>query len=297
MLIRLWNDDQQAQKGLALTQVESARQHVGEVCSLADSAEREAARMKSLLERGFISEGAEEKARFEAKSRRSACTAVRADINQALAKVKVTQVEEGRTVLTAPFDGIVADIVGELGEYTTPSPPGVATPPAIDLIDPSCLYVEAPMDEVDAPKIKIGQVARISLDALPNQVFKGKVKRVAPYVVAVEKQARTVDIEVEFMNDEDIERLLVGYSADVEVVLDQHEETIRIPTSTLLDGNKVLVYQTDKQQLEARSVKLGITNWEFSEVIDGLDNGDQIVTSLEREGVKAGAFVTPETGK
>lgn len=297
VLIRLWNDDQQAQKGLALTQVESARQHVGEVCSLADSAEREAARMKSLLERGFISEGAEEKARFEAKSRRSACTAVRADINQALAKVKVTQVEEGRTVLTAPFDGIVADIVGELGEYTTPSPPGVATPPAIDLIDPSCLYVEAPMDEVDAPKIKIGQVARISLDALPNQVFKGKVKRVAPYVVAVEKQARTVDIEVEFMNDEDIERLLVGYSADVEVVLDQHEETIRIPTSTLLDGNKVLVYQTDKQQLEARSVKLGITNWEFSEVIDGLDNGDQIVTSLEREGVKAGAFVTPETGK
>jgi HlyD family secretion protein len=295
VLIRLWNDDQQAQKNLALTQVESARKHVGEVCSLADSAEREAARMKSLLARGFISEGAEEKARLTAKSRRSACTAVKADIKQALAKVKVTQVEEGRTILTAPFDGIVADIVGELGEYTTPSPPGVATPPAIDLIDPSCLYVEAPMDEVDAPKIKVGQVARITLDALPDQTFKGKVKRVAPYVVAVEKQARTVDIEVAFVNDDDIEQLLVGYSADVEVVLDQRDQAIRIPTSALLDRNKVLVYQPESQLLEERMVKLGITNWEFSEVVDGLKDGDQIVTSLEREGVKAGALVTPET--
>jgi HlyD family secretion protein len=294
VLIRLWNDDQQAQKSLALTQVESARKHVGEVCSLAESAEREFARMKSLLAQGFVSEGAEEKARYEANSKRSACQAVRTDINQALAKVNVTKVEQGRTVLTAPFDGIVADIVGELGEYTTPSPPGVATPPAIDLIDTTCLYIEAPMDEVDAPKINIGQPARITLDALPNKIFMGKVKRVAPYVVAVEKQARTVDIEVSFDSEADIKQLLVGYSADVEVVLDRHENVLRIPTSALLDGNKVLLYRPETKKLEEHVVKLGITNWEFSEVIDGLSQGDQIVTSLEREGIKAGALVTPE---
>lgn len=294
VLIRLWNEDQQAQNNLALTQVESARKHVGEVCSLADSAEREAARIKSLLARGFVSVGAEEKARFEARSRRSACIAVRADINQALAKVKVTKVEQGRTVLTAPFDGIVADIVGELGEYTTPSPPGVATPPAIDLIDPSCMYIEAPMDEVDAPKIEVGQPARITLDALPSKTFMGKVKRVAPYVVAVEKQARTVDIEVSFNNEADIEQMLVGYSADVEVVLDRHDKVLRIPTSALLDGNKVLVFQPDTEKLEERVIKPGITNWEYTEVLAGLSQGDQIVTSLEREGVKAGALVTPE---
>lgn len=294
VLIRLWNDDQQAQKSLALTQVESARRHVGEFCSLAESAEREAARMKSLLVRGFISAGAEEKSRYEANSRRSACQAVRTDINQALAKVSVAKVEQGRTVLIAPFDGIVADIVGELGEYTTPSPPGIATPPAIDLIDTTCLYIEAPMDEVDAPKINIGQHARITLDALPNKIFMGKVKRVAPYVVAVEKQARTVDIEVSFDNEVDIKQLLVGYSADVEVVLDRHEGVLRIPTSALLEGNHVLLYQSKTKKLEERAVKLGITNWEFSEVIDGLSQGDQIVTSLEREGIKAGALVTPE---
>ena len=119
-MLRLWNDDQQAQSNLAQTQVESSRKRIDEVCATADNADREAARMVKLRARGFISEGGEEKTRFEAQSRRAACEAARADVTQAQARVKVTKVEQDRTVLTAPFDGIVADIVGELGEYTTP---------------------------------------------------------------------------------------------------------------------------------------------------------------------------------
>ena len=294
VLLKLWNDDQQAQSGLAQTQVESARKRVGEICALADNAEREAARMAKLRARGFISEGAEEKARYEAKSRRAACDTTRADVTQAQARVKVTKVEQGRTVLVAPFDGTVADIVGELGEYTTPSPPGVATPPAIDLIDDSCLYIEAPMDEVDAPKIHVGQPARVTLDALPGRVLPAHVKRVAPYVVAVEKQARTVDVEANLDLPPAPGELLVGYSADLEVILDTRENVLRVPTSALLEGGKVLVYKADTRKLEERTLKTGVANWEYTEVLEGLKQGDRIVTSLEREGVKAGALVTPE---
>lgn len=296
VLLRLWNEDQQAQSSLAQTQVTSSQKRIAEVCATADNAEREAARMAELRAKGFISKSGEEKTRYEAQSRRAGCDAAHADVTQAQARVKVTKVEQDRTVLVAPFDGIVADIVGELGEYTTPSPPGVATPPAIDLIDDSCLYIKAPMDEVDAPKIRPGQPARISLDALPGKSLAGHVKRVAPYVVAVEKQARTVDVEVSLDNAEDGKKLLVGYSADVEVVLESHDKALRVPTSTLLEGNKVLIYQADTQTLEERSIKAGITNWEFTEVLDGLKQGDRIVSSLEREGVKAGIKVTPETG-
>ena len=296
VLLRLWNDDQQAQSNLALAQVTSSKKRIAEACAMAENAEREAGRMAELRAKGFISKSGEEKSRYEAQARRAACDAARADVNQAQARVKVTQVEQNRTVLVAPFDGIVADIVGELGEYTTPSPPGVATPPAIDLIDDSCLYIEAPMDEVDAPKIHIGQAARVSLDALPNQPLKGHVKRVAPYVVAVEKQARTVDVEVSLDHPEDGKKLLVGYSADVEIVLESRDDTLRVPTTALLEGNKVLVYQPAKRMLEERTIKTGITNWEYTEVLVGLKAGDRIVTSLEREGVKAGIKVVPENG-
>lgn len=294
VLLRLWNEDQLAQSNLARSQVNSVSQRITEVCTLAENAEREAARMAKLRERGFISEGGEEKARFEAKSRRAACEAARADVTQAEARVNVTKAEQDRTVLVAPFDGIVADIVGELGEYTTPSPPGVATPPAIDLIDDSCLYIEAPMDEVDAPKIHVGQIARVTLDALPDKVILGHVRRVAPYVVAVEKQARTVDVEVDLESSADLKQLLVGYSADVEIVLASRDNVLRLPTSTLMEGNKVLVYLPAKKSLEERVIKVGVSNWEYTEIVDGLKHGDQVVASLEREGVKAGALVVPE---
>ena len=296
LLMKLWNDDQQAQSTLAMTQVTTAQQRVNEACLQAANAEREAARQTALREKGFISTSREESARTEAQARRAGCEASKADVAQFQARVAATRVEQGRTSLYAPFDGTIAKIVGEIGEYSTPSPPGVQTPPAIDLIDDSCLYVKAPMDEIDAPKIKIGQTVRISLDALPKQSFPGTVKRVAPYVSAVEKQARTVDIEANFDKPEDAGKLLVGYSADIEVILTVRDDVVRVPTSALLEGGRVLVAGADGK-LEERKIKTGLANWEFTEVTEGLNAGDRVVTSLERVGVKAGAAYTTESEK
>ena len=296
LLLKLWNDDQQAQSALAMTQVVTARQRVNEACAQASNAEREAQRQSSLREKGFVSTSREESARTEAQARRAGCEAARADVAQFQAKVAATRVEQGRTSLYAPFDGTIAKIVGEVGEYSTPSPPGVQTPPAIDLIDDSCLYVKAPMDEVDAPKIHAGQIVRISLDALPKQSFPGTVKRVAPYVSAVEKQARTVDIEATFDHPEAPGKLLVGYSADIEVILAVRDNVVRIPTAALLEGSRVLVAGAGGK-LEERTVKTGLANWEFTEVTAGLETGERVVTSLERAGVKAGADYVIETTK
>lgn len=297
LLMKLWNDDQQAQSALALTQVDTARQRVTEACTVAANAEREAARQESLFKQGFVSGSRDEQARADAQARRAGCDAAKADVVQTLARVKTTRVEQHRTVLYAPFAGTVAKIVGEVGEYATPSPPGVPTPPAIDLIDDSCLYVRAPMDEVDAPKMAAGQPVRISFDALPKQTFPGKVKRVAPYVSAVEKQARTVDIEATLDPDQTPPHLLVGYSADVEVVLAVRDKVVRVPTSALQEGGRVLMAGSDGR-LQERQVKTGLANWEFTEVLEGLVVGDQVVTSLDREGVKAGiTFVAEEKTK
>ena len=293
LLMKLWNDDQQAQSTLAMTQVETAKKRVAEACTVAANAEREAERQASLRAKGFVSSAKEDAARSEAQAKRAGCDATKADVAQTQAKVNATRVEQGRTILYAPFDGTIAKIVGEVGEYSTPSPPGVQTPPAIDLIDDSCVYVKAPMDEVDAPKILAGQIVRISFDALPKQTFPGKVRRVAPYVSAVEKQARTVDIEATLDNPDAPGKLLVGYSADIEVILAIRENVVRVPTSALLEGSRVLVGGGDGKLAE-RKVKTGLANWEYTEVLEGLAAGDRVVTSLEREGVKAGATFSTE---
>ena len=293
LLLKLWNDDQQAQAELARAQIALSARRGDEACIAAVNAENEAKRQAELRERGFVSPSKEEAARTEAAVRRAACNTARADVAQAEAKLKATRVEQGRVALYAPFAGTVAKIVGELGEYSTPSPPGVPTPPAIDLIDDSCLYVKAPMDEVDAPKIRPGQTVRITLDALPGRTLPGKVRRVAPYVSAVEKQARTVDIEVDFDRPGEAGPLLVGYSADVEIVLETRDAVPRIPTAAIQEGGRVLVLAGDR--LEERRIRSGLANWEYTEVAEGLQAGERIVTSLERAGVKAGARATAET--
>ncbi len=293
LLMKLWNEDQQAQSVLAATQVTTARQRVNEACAQATNAEREADRQTALREKGFVSTSREDSARTEAQAKRAGCEATRADVAQFEARVNAARIEQGRTALYAPFDGVVAKIVGEVGEYSTPSPPGVPTPPAIDLIDDSCLYVSAPMDEVDAPKIRAGQPVRISLDALPKQSFPGTVKRIAPYVSAVEKQARTVDVEANFDDPKQPGKLLVGYSADIEVILAVRNDVVRVPTSALLEGGRVLVAGPEGK-LEERKVKTGLANWEYTEVLDGLTAGERVVTSLERAGVKAGAAYAVE---
>jgi HlyD family secretion protein len=293
LLLKLWNDDQQANAALAQTQITLAARRSEEACIAAVNAEKEANRQSELRAKGFISTSKEEATRTEADIRRAACNTSKADVAQAEAKYKATRIEQGRIALYAPFAGTVAKIVGELGEYSTPSPPGVPTPPAIDLIDDSCLYVKAPMDEVDAPRISAGQSVRITLDALPGKTLAGKVRRVAPYVSAVEKQARTVDIEVDFEQPESAGKLLVGYSADVEIVLAERTQVLRIPTAAIQEGGRVLVYADG--QLAARRIKTGLANWEFTEITDGLRAGEKIVTSLERPGVKAGVKAQPET--
>lgn len=295
LLMKLWNDDQQAQSTLAGAQLATAQRRVTEACTVAANARREAERQSDLLKKGFVSTSREEAARSEADARTAACETAKADVASAEARLSATRVDQGRTVLVAPFAGTVAKIVGEVGEYSTPSPPGVPTPPAIDLIDDSCLYVKAPMDEVDAPKITPGQAVKISLDALPGRSFPGKVKRVAPYITAVEKQARTVEIDATFDAPKEAGHLLVGYSADLEILLERRDNVLRVPTSALLEGGRVLLIADGK--LVERKIKAGLSNWEFTEVLDGLSEGEHIVASLEREGVKPGAPAREETEK
>lgn len=296
ILLELWNDDLQAQARLAEQQLSTATMRVDEVCTLAVLSSKEALRARKLRESGFISQEGLERAEADAKARQASCTAARSEIAQSHSRIDGARAGLARMVLHAPFDGVIADISGEQGEYATPSPPGIPTPPAIDLIDDRCLFVSAPIDEVDTANIKVGQASRIVLDAIKNKSFAGKVKRVAPYVLELEKQARTVEVEVDFLEPPDAENLLVGYSADVEIVHTSHEKVLRIPTQTLLEGRRVLLYRARDGMLEERVVETGLANWDYTEITSGLKEGDQVVMSLDQAGVKAGVRVQPDSG-
>ena len=120
------------------------------------------------------------------------------------------------------------------------------------------------------------------------------MRRVAPYVLDVEKQARTVDVEVDFLSEKDNANMLPGYTADVEIILDAHNNALRIPTEALLEGNRVYLYDATDQTISDVPVTVGLTNWQFTEIKSGLEQDQQIVTSIDREGLADGVRVEPE---
>jgi HlyD family secretion protein len=293
ILMEFWNADQRAQVELAESEIRSTSAKAEQACVLASVAEREARRLNQLKKQKLAAEEAVDKADGEARSQRAGCTAARAAVEVSQAKLDVAQAALDETQLKAPFDGIVAEVNGEVGEFVTPSPVGIPTPPAVDLMDISCIYVSAPIDEVDAPKIKIELPARISLDAFPSQEFDGRVRRIAPYVLDVEKQARTVDVEVDFAKPDECDCLLPGYSADIEIIVDKVADVLRIPTEAVLEGNKVYRLNPDGQ-LQQLEIKSGLHNWAWTQVLEGLQENDRVVVSVDREGVKDGVPAVPD---
>ena len=288
VLLELWNEDLRAERILAERDAIASAARAKESCVIAKVAEREAKRLVSLRERGISSEEETDRAVGDAEAKQAGCEAVRDLVRVSDARVDVATAALQRTLLKAPFDGVIAEINGEIGEFVTPSPVGVPTPPTVDLIDNSCLYISAPIDEVDAPAVRTGMSARITLDAFPDQDFPGHVRRVAPYVLEVEKQARTVEVEAEIDNPEKYD-LMPGYSADVEIILDTRVDVLRIPALAVIDGEKVLLLNEQDQVIEERMIERGVSNWEYSEIVSGLDGSELVILSVDREGVEAGA--------
>ncbi|OAI04206.1 efflux RND transporter periplasmic adaptor subunit [Methylomonas methanica] len=291
VLLEVWNHDLKAQVELQKAQINASRASAEQACQLAGGAEREAARMTQLQKhKNVVSVEQVDKSVTGGKSQRAGCKAALQAIEVAEAQLGVAEAAVQRTLVKAPFDGTVAEVNAELGEFVTPSPPGIPTLPPIDLLDVSCLTVSAPIDEVDAASIKTGMSACVSLDAFPEKRCSGIVTRVAPYVLEKEKQARTVEVEVTLRDPKDLAELLPGYSADIEVLLNQKERTLRLPAEAILDNHRVLLIDEDNV-LHEQSFQPGLSNWSFTEVLSGLKAGDQVVTSVGKDGVAAGVTV------
>jgi HlyD family secretion protein len=286
-LVRLSDVSQLAQLELAKQGVAISKTRVEDLCLRRDRAGRELARTQRLAEQEVASEDRLDALQYAFDSARVACQGARAERAQAEAQLESAKVELAKTVIAAPFAGIVAEVNVEVGEWVTPSPPLLTSPSVVDLIDPKSIFISAPMDEVDSGEIRVGLPVKLTVDSRPGETFRGRVSRVAPYVVDVEAQNRTLEIEIELDDSEIAMTLLPGTSADAEVILETRSAVLRVPTSALLQNQTVLLLE-DGELIE-REVELGLRNWQFAEVENGLSGGEEIVISLDKVEIEAGA--------
>ncbi len=77
----------------------------------------------------------------------------------------------------------------------------------------------------------------------------------------------------------------------MEIIIEVQQDVVRIPTQALLDNNKVYVYQPQSSTLQERTVQVGLSNWDNTQVVEGLQEGDSVVLSTDRPGLKDGVRV------
>lgn len=287
LLLRLSSGVATASLELGERRVASAEARLAETCLVAERAEQELRRNEELRAKSIVSEDVLDEFRSLRDRALLGCETAHAGVAEARANRDLVEARLRLTELRAPFAGVLAQLDVEIGEYVTPSPPGVPLPSVIDLIDPASLYVSAPMDEVDSARIAVAMGVRVTIDSFRGAEFAGRVERIAPFVLDLEKQNRTVDIEVELADDVDTTVMLPGTSSDVEVILRVARGVLRIPTGALLEGGRVLVLAGE--HLEERRVEVGLRNWNWTEITGGLTAGERVVTSLGSADVVAGA--------
>ena len=198
--------------------------------------------------------------------------------------------------MTAPFDGVVLDVTTEVGEWVTPSPPGVLIPPVIDVIDPDSLYVSAPLDEADVARVHPGLPVRITMDAFRGQV----VPRHALLRVVLRGNAPGAEphahggggVHGGRPSSQRASRPLRRRRGDPRC-----PRRRRAHPHLRASGGEAACLVVRGEKLESVEVKTGLRNWEFTEVTSGLDVNDRVVVSLDRPEVKAGARSAPRVRK
>jgi HlyD family secretion protein len=240
-------------------------------------------RSEELHKQKLISDGEMDQVRTRLDETRAALAAAEAAVARAQAGEQVARDNVGHMKIVAPYPGVVAQRLVEVGESVIP---GQAV---IEIVALDELYVSASIDEVDIGRLREGLPARVTLDPYRGVEWQGKVSRVFPVVNDQLEQNRTLEVEVDLAPDPSKPTPRPGTSADVVIVLDTREGVLRVPTFAILEDKRVLVIERGKAV--AREIETGLRNWEWTEVRKGLSGGETVVTSVDKLGVKAGARV------
>lgn len=290
LLIRLDDETPRAALLLAQRALDVALAGEKRACISAERALRELDRKRELAKDELVSVDQIDALESAHQLALADCSVAAAEVERARASILAAEAELSRTELRAPFDAIIAEVSAELGEWVTPSAPLIAAPDLIDAIDPTSLYVSAPMDETEAARLEADQPVRVTIDSHPGTSFPGRIVRVAPYVLDLEQQNRTVEVEVELEDAEFAATLLPGTSADVEVVLGVREDVVRLPVLALFEGDRAFVVEADGT-ISSREVEIGLRNWRYAEVTAGITTGERVVTHFEVDELVDGELV------
>jgi len=192
-------------------------------------------------------------------------------------------VTAGNAYIRAPISGVIANKSVEAGDTAVPQMP-LCRIIAVDKLKANLRMVES-----EVPKVKIGQAVKLHVDAYPGRTFEGKVTNIMPFLDAA---TRTNLVEVMIDNpkhpETEVRALKPGMYGRAELVVGMHKNVLVAPEPALLLDNRLLdkqkpgeilrkAYVVKNGKAVKRLVKLGARTGSSYEILDGLEEGEQLI--------------------
>ncbi|MEB3214244.1 MAG: efflux RND transporter periplasmic adaptor subunit [Leptolyngbyaceae bacterium] len=208
-----------------------------------------------------------------------------AQVREAIANLRSTEVRLEDTYIRAPFDGIISQKYATEGAFVTPttsaSEASSATSSAIVAIS-SGVEVIAEVPEVDISRIYANQAVEITADAYPDEVFEGRVKRIAPQAIVDPSRGDFVYFEVTIEVLTGLDQLRSGMQTDVTFIGDELQNALVVPTVAIVsqDGQQGVLVPDDNNRARFRRVTIGPQVGNQIQILEGVDAGDRIFVEL-----------------
>jgi HlyD family secretion protein len=180
-----------------------------------------------------------------------------------------------KAVIRAPIDGTILEITADLGDSTSGG--------FITMADLGQPYMEIYMDETDLDKIDLDYEVEVVFDALPDDVFHGRVVQVDPSLYQSQMVAAIRGLVQ--LDSEDaglVSSLPLGMNASVDVIAGRAEGAMLVPVEALrkIGPNEFTVFVVQGEELEVRVVQVSLIDITYAAVTDGLEPGEVVSTGI-----------------
>ncbi|MDP2157616.1 MAG: efflux RND transporter periplasmic adaptor subunit [Nitrospirota bacterium] len=270
--------------------------NINKAKAVLDEAEARLKRFQELKDKGFVSQSdldgvkrehdvakaswvAAFAARQQIRAREEEIKAQAAAVEQSQREYNLAKILLDYSSIKSPIAGVVTSRPVKIAE-TVPVGALVAS-----VVSTDSLYIEAFIDEADAAKVAIGQQVNVTMDAYPEKAMTGEVTMISPVVLGNKQEARTFEARVRLL-DKTI-KTKPGMSADVEVIVSKKEHVLIIPSQAIIERNDAkYVYVGNDNRAVLRQIKTGQFNWTYTEVTEGIQEGDTVITNPDIAGLK-----------
>ena len=283
VLARLDDSDARARLASASAEREATAAALGELRVNLENAERELRRVDALWDQRLVAEQARDQARMAVDGLRARLGLAREQVTAADARVKVAQQDLDNCTVRAPFGGIVVSKDAQRGEMVSPvsagggfTRTGIAT-----IVDMGSLEIEVDVNESYIARVKAGQPVTAVLDAYPDWQVPAKVRTVIP---TADRQKATVKVRATFdrldpriLPDMGVKVTFLGEERSVPV---EAAGRVLVSRAALIEeGGTTAVFVHREGRVERRAIRLGQARGNEHEVVAGLSDGEQVVTT------------------